>query len=456
MLKYKILLKSIKRVDLSNVIDMGYLTIQIKNSWLMQNNQRDGIPNSTTIDNRVLTDKIQMPLASLVRLTNPASMLQFVEYCNTNVGNKEIDLVLIDILSRIKNLLNGSKISKACNGVYGATRKSASEARISLVLLMRCNSICKAYASSLLLHSLEFNGLSTSDHERLNLQMLWVELVEYVNLQMLEKGGEQESRIMTSILLVSERLNFINDIRGKGAYSNVLALSYSRLSTSIGSIVTEEFHLKYLIDLVLAQLNEFQIRRDTKGTCDFALKILTGAVTQNRAKSSVEEIITQMAILYDERRYIAGVSFLKILATSATMDLAIAKLYIQLCIELETFPDFSWQYTSIIQLGVIACDSLNISIRNLVVLALNTLVARDSLAAKVGSVFALRHIYQTLHHTKDGDLARKFLNYQRQQDQPTAAFAILNSRTAKIIDPSYSTTISNLFLTISNDTLEYM
>jgi hypothetical protein len=211
---------------------MGYVTILVQHAWKVQNadKQRDGVPASYEIDKAArgmvramsAARKVQLaskPLISHVRVNVPSSIAQLVSYYNTCEDprdREDCETAVLDTLYRLEHLLTQSTVNdsqrqqyiRLClpppGGVSGFSKckidrrskksieqslisqaqistKYAAEARISVLMLARCNSkYVRDSALLLLMEALDTNQISNSDHEIMHLQMLWVELVEMV------------------------------------------------------------------------------------------------------------------------------------------------------------------------------------------------------------------------------------------------------------------------------------
>jgi hypothetical protein len=228
---------------------MGYVTILVQHAWKVQNadKQRDGIPVSYEIDKAARgmvramsaarkTQLASKPLASHVRVTVPSSIAQLVSYYNTCENPKdreECEIAVLDTLYRLEHLLTQSTINdsqrqqqiKFClpkrTGLPGFSRskidrrskksieqslicqpqistKYAAEARISVLMLARCNSKhIRDSALLLLMEALDTNQISSSDHEMMHLQMLWVELVEIVRNILAVRRNRDNNQLLT-------------------------------------------------------------------------------------------------------------------------------------------------------------------------------------------------------------------------------------------------------------------
>jgi hypothetical protein len=200
---------------------MGRLTIVVEHGWKVENctKQVNGIPNAYQINQNarlvrsksfdLVTPLKERPLASYVRITVPSSVAQLVTYyntCTSDADKEETYQTCYDLLIRIERIIrcssipdttrrNCMKIEKQSNsfkkiknvGIPRAPEeqlnekspKCASEARISLLMLARMKSTeVRDQAMLLLVEALECNYLSSTNHEIMHLQMLWVELVQ--------------------------------------------------------------------------------------------------------------------------------------------------------------------------------------------------------------------------------------------------------------------------------------
>ena len=204
---------------------MGHVTILVQHAWKMQSsqNQPDGLPKTYKI--RVAPRPVDQsrtlappPLSAHIRVTVPASIAQLVKYFNSSHDDEEIrecETAIRDVLTRLEHLVLASNISdqyrydhiraklqtktkllvssskaksqrvssastkESTTITSDRTRKSAAEARISVLMLTRCRSrVIRDKSLMLLCESLDTNALSSSDHEMMHLQMLWVEMVQ--------------------------------------------------------------------------------------------------------------------------------------------------------------------------------------------------------------------------------------------------------------------------------------
>jgi hypothetical protein len=142
-------------------------------------------------------------LAAQVRVAVPASIAQLVKFynsCTEPSARRDCETACRDILGRLEHLVLSSDIedtarkdiirsrikiysSKSSNNSnpisIEKTRRFATESRISVVMLARCKSKhIRDKSMCLLCEALDTNILSTDKHEVMQLQMIWVELVQ--------------------------------------------------------------------------------------------------------------------------------------------------------------------------------------------------------------------------------------------------------------------------------------
>lgn len=211
---------------------MGHVTILVQHAWKIQNSnkQEAGIPSSYEIDRNARIGRVPTPptddhlppksLGAHIRVTVPSSIAQLVVYYNTCTSIKdrrECETACQDILYRLEHLLSASNVpddqrktlikyelpkpyARTTNAKANRvdkhtqnTRKYASEARISVVMLIRCRSeTIRDQAMFLLCEALDTNLVSACEHETMHLQMLWVELVQVLRQFIDDKRRDQE------------------------------------------------------------------------------------------------------------------------------------------------------------------------------------------------------------------------------------------------------------------------
>lgn len=209
---------------------MGKVTIHVSHAWTLQSAALDDPAPSrpetpkAAVTNRPVTPKQpykgSLPLAAQVRVTVPSSIAQLVKYynsCTSAIARRECETASRDILQRLEHLVLASVIhdpvrkdiirsrmnpTKALDKsqchpnsiektianpnslkvnptALEKTRFFSTEARISVVMLARCKSKhIRDKSMNLLCEALDTNALSTNKHEIMQLQMLWVELVQ--------------------------------------------------------------------------------------------------------------------------------------------------------------------------------------------------------------------------------------------------------------------------------------
>ena len=203
---------------------MGFVTIHVQHGWQIQSSKssKNGLPTPYTVHSptenatspqsqkdggfsSLAASPLQKPpLSSLIRLTLPASVAQLVKYFNcTQETNqlRELEEAVRDVLSRLELLVlascipDPSRFDHIRSRLYSSapksdkkssekstpdtTIRSSSEGRISVLMLTRCRShLLRQRALALLVEALDTNQLSTSSHETMHLQMLWVEMVQ--------------------------------------------------------------------------------------------------------------------------------------------------------------------------------------------------------------------------------------------------------------------------------------
>lgn len=206
---------------------MGFVTIHVQHGWKIESSKSSknglptpykvptvspdsrSLPNSNTESGTLSAPGLQKPpLSSLIRLTLPASVAQLVKYFNCTQETdqlRELEEAVRDVLSRLELLVLASCIPDPSrfdhirsrlgssttkfdknsnekinsNSTSETTIKSSTEGRISVLMLTRCRShLLRERALALLVEALNTNQLSTTPHETMHLQMLWVELVQ--------------------------------------------------------------------------------------------------------------------------------------------------------------------------------------------------------------------------------------------------------------------------------------
>ena len=237
---------------------MGKVTIQIQHSWTMQPSKPQeethiSRPASACVLQHAKpvtpkkTNTTPLPLAAQVRITIPSTIAQLVSFYNTcdkPKAKRECDAACRDVLDRMEHMVLASQImdpirrdnirsrletgksfqkessvvsektrhfatpsgkprqlttqtfSKETSVALEKTRHFATEARISVLMLSRCRSKhIRHRAMELLCEALDTNTLSVRDHEIMQLQMLWVELVhvlrQYIDAQRAQSSLQQ-------------------------------------------------------------------------------------------------------------------------------------------------------------------------------------------------------------------------------------------------------------------------
>jgi hypothetical protein len=235
---------------------MGHVTILVQHAWKIQNSskQKNGNPTGYDIDRvargmaRPVTahkkdDLPDKPLAAYIRVTEPGSVAQLVNYYNSCEDGKEksgCETTCQDILYRLEHMILQSSVPDsqrqkavkfslprrklvANRGLFipkldrrakkyteigthqshENTSKYAAEARISVLMLARCQSkSIKELAMLLLCEALDTNQLCTSEHEIIHLQMLWVELVQMLR-NIVDMRRQEQSQSGTEVKLHS-------------------------------------------------------------------------------------------------------------------------------------------------------------------------------------------------------------------------------------------------------------
>ncbi len=107
------------------------------------------------------------------------SRLEHLVLASTIPDSQRFDHIRERIKTSSPDLLGSRASEPNRDPASDNTRKSATEARISVLMMTRCKSrSIRDRALLLLCESLDTNLLSTADHELMHLQMLWVELVQ--------------------------------------------------------------------------------------------------------------------------------------------------------------------------------------------------------------------------------------------------------------------------------------
>ncbi|KAJ3369784.1 hypothetical protein HDU91_006908 [Kappamyces sp. JEL0680] len=502
-----------------------HVTILLQHAWKVTPNLPNGLPATYKVPQSALlwsetepaatADLMPPPLAAHIRITIPASIAQLVKFYNSSSKIREMqecETTVRDVLSRLEHLVLASNIpdhnrfdrvrekmrqesrkallqkpetASTPKEPTDHKRKAASEARISVLMMTRCKSHgIRDRALLLLCEALDTNQLSSSNHELMHLQMLWVELVQLfrhvvdartrkINRKL---GSDEESdrrvmvdshleHLLRSLSLTLHRMDHVQDVGIPIQPSNLMEQSYGCILEDLKLVATEDPYIVVLISSIEEQVEDLQASEIREGkpkkevALDAGVLLLSQVVRMSPPPNLCNldgRFIEIMKDISEIKNWHLGGKLIKLLATAAYSNLDACTMFIKFIAGLEEM-HWQWQFQAILLLGAIVCGSPYPNIRKTalehgLVRFLNhegreghEKDADVSWITRSAAISSLSEIYQLFRTNVFGLLAREVMQQRKETEQHPMVRDLLETSKAKTPQEGYVSRISFLF-----------